>query len=445
MAIIHFINRPRSQNKVGMLFVLRYAMQDKKTARDGRKYVSGVGCTPQSAYTEFNNTKLLFSKDSGRMYYHFVQSFPIGEDISPKTAHEIALKFIEQAEKFKGFEVVVATHCDRDHIHSHFVMNSVNAENGRKFHINTNEVEELMKISDSIIEPYGLSICVPDKSKKLKKTLTNGEYYAMKSHDSWKLKLAIVIDDCMKNAKSKRHFKWLMEQEGYQVKWTDKRKNITYTTPDGKKCGDDKLHEEKYLKENMENEFRIRQTILYGIQESGEQTIESSSKSRADNFSNRRKLQGTDSADRYTESMAGVYFAGTGKADDRSNYGHKDGTTDTNAEAGVRESAEADDEYFRITEDGRIVYIETGWETERSELLIPRQSESSDDSFYEKAIRDFSRNNSGLLVDSLYLAADIENLIDEDGEIQDCTTIHYPTERKKKQEQGYGGPVMGGM
>ena len=98
MAIIHFINRPKSQTKAGMLFVMRYTMSDKKTVCEGQKLVSGVNCTPQSAYTEFNNTKLLYGKDGGRMYYHFTQSFPVGEDITPQTAHEIALKFAQESE-----------------------------------------------------------------------------------------------------------------------------------------------------------------------------------------------------------------------------------------------------------------------------------------------------------------------------------------------------------
>jgi hypothetical protein len=55
-----------------------------------------------------------------------------------------------------------------------------------------------------------------------------------------------------------------MESEGYAVKWTDTRKNITYTTPDGKRCRDDRLHESKYLKERMELELRIRQEIITG-------------------------------------------------------------------------------------------------------------------------------------------------------------------------------------
>lgn len=134
MAIVHFINYRKTQSNSGMKFVLNYAMQGKKTvADDGKKYVSGVGRTPLSAYVEFNNTKKLYGKTDGRLFYHFIQSFPIGENITPETAHEIALRFVSESKKLKGFEIVVSTHCDRDHIHSRFVMNSVNSETGKNF------------------------------------------------------------------------------------------------------------------------------------------------------------------------------------------------------------------------------------------------------------------------------------------------------------------------
>lgn len=43
------------------------------------------------------------------------------------------------------------------------------------------------------------------------------------------------------------------------MNWTDTRKYITYTTPDGHKCRDNKLHDETYLKENLEKLFEFRQ------------------------------------------------------------------------------------------------------------------------------------------------------------------------------------------
>ena len=71
-----------------------------------------------------------------------------------------------------------------------------------------------------------------------------------------------------------------MENEGYEVKWTAERKSITYTTPNGMKCRDNKLHEEKYLKENMENEFRIREEITTGIKGTSQKANANRLKSR---------------------------------------------------------------------------------------------------------------------------------------------------------------------
>ena len=177
MAIVHFVNYKKPQTSKGMGYVLQYTMQDEKTvADDGNKYVTGINCTPQSAYTEFNNTKRLYGKTDGRLFYHFVQSFSVDENISPRTAHEIAVRFAEETEKFSGFEIVVSTHCDRNHIHSHFVMNSVNAESGKKFHISESEIEMLMQKSDALCHEYGLSVLKPKPPTERAKPMNDREY-----------------------------------------------------------------------------------------------------------------------------------------------------------------------------------------------------------------------------------------------------------------------------
>ena len=199
MAIVHFVNYKKPQTSKGMGYVLQYTMQDEKTvADDGNKYVTGVNCTPQSAYTEFNNTKRLYGKTDNRLFYHFVQSFSVDENISPQTAHEIAVRFAEETEKFHGFEIVVSTHCDRDHIHSHFVMNSVNAESGKKFHISESEVEILMQTSDALCREYGLSVLKPKPSTERTKPMNDREYRSAEKGESWKIRLEAVISNAIK-------------------------------------------------------------------------------------------------------------------------------------------------------------------------------------------------------------------------------------------------------
>ena len=129
MAIVHFVNYKRStQSRAAMRGVMLYVMQEKKTTWEGEPLISGINCQPQSVYDDFLNTKLLYHKDGGVMFYHMVQSFPKGTAVDPQQAHEAARRL---AEYFDGCEVLVCTHVDREHIHSHCVINSVNFETGK--------------------------------------------------------------------------------------------------------------------------------------------------------------------------------------------------------------------------------------------------------------------------------------------------------------------------
>ena len=85
--------------------------------------------------------------------------------------------------------------------------------------------------------------------------MSNAEYYTAVKGESWKFELMRVIDECMRYAGNRKEFLALLRSEGYDATWTDSRKNITYTTPDGRKCRDSRLHIGKYLKENREWEF----------------------------------------------------------------------------------------------------------------------------------------------------------------------------------------------
>ena len=239
---------------------MRYVKRDEKTRWGDRQLVSGVNCRPESVYDDFLQTKLLYHKEDGRMFYHMVQSFPKGEEVSPTAAHAAALKL---AEYFEGREVLVCTHTDRDHIHSHFIINSVSLEDGKKLHISEKELSELRQRNDWVCAEFGLPVFQPEQEKKVG-AMTSAEYHVAAKGESWKFLLMNVIDECMRCAENRDEFILLMRSEGYEVRWTDSRKNITYTTPDGKKCRDDRLHDEKYLKADMEYEFRIRESVITG-------------------------------------------------------------------------------------------------------------------------------------------------------------------------------------
>ena len=373
-----------------------------------------------------------------------MQSFHPDEQLTPKTAHRIALRFAE--ENFPGFEVLVATHIDRGHIHSHFVLNSVNAETGYKYHSDNNEIQRLRDASDKLCMEYGLSVIVP-KSKRVK-GMSTSEYHVAEKGESWKLDLAMSIDEVMKYAVSKEHFIRLMEMEGYEVNWKDTRKYVTYTCPNGMRCRDIRLHEEKYLKEVMEDEFRIRKKITERTEGSNEdeygqgspnnklygragEIMESSdrypnSTDRHSQFDTRSD-EGHDNMERY-HGFAG----GTNEADDRSYEGDR---ADVNGVSG--DSSGAGGENARGDSDHGGELPITGWEDEREFLTAALLSGGNDETEFAEddhgfAYSDYPADHLG--IDSAYVAADMINIIDNDSHTEDCTTIKQPPKNKKNNQ-----------
>ena len=241
--------------------VLKYVQQEKKTCAGGFQFVTGHNCVPQSAYIEMMTTKQRFKKTDGRQFYHFVQSFAETDDLTPQEANAIGLELAQR--EFPGFEVVVATHLDTNHIHNHLVVNSVNCETGRKLHQSADDLLKHRQANDEICAAHGLSVLEqPEKSSK-KKRMKPGEYQAGLRDDSWKMDLIHAINEALEYADSRESFIANIEQESYEVIWTDARKYITFVCPNGRKCRDKSLHDETFLKENLEALFIYRQAVSF--------------------------------------------------------------------------------------------------------------------------------------------------------------------------------------
>ena len=245
------------QNRFAMRAVINYCMQEYKTydRKSKRQLISGVNCDGTNAFREFMATKKIYGKDNGFFFYHYAQSFSPKEKITPEQAHEIALEFAEKA--WSGHEVLVATHCDREHIHSHFVINSVGFESGKKLRQSPSTLKQLRKLSDEICIAHGLSVLQPYQGGR--NSMSSREYRSRLRGNSWKEKLAKDIDTAMSYSGSKDELIRNMSILGYYITWTDTRKNITFHCPNGKKCCDDKLYDDKYLKNNIERELQQRE------------------------------------------------------------------------------------------------------------------------------------------------------------------------------------------
>lgn len=338
-------------------------------------------------------------------------------------------------------------------VHSHFVINSVNCDTGKKYHSNKESLTQLMEASDKLCLQYGLSVVKPKPKQKTEHTMSDREYRAYDKGQSWKLNLEINIDECMTLARDREHFIRLMEYSGYEVRWEDTRKYITYTTPEGHKCRDIKLNGLKYHKEEMEYEFRIRAEICRRNAAGAEGYDFESRSSTAHGSRDGTELErpdrlaesagenlGRDSGEvRYPyhrRTAAGTF----GNAASDSAFGwesqrRSDGAVPADDDAGSKE--------HRINDDGIDQRTgETGWEPEREVWESHLTGAGTDEEYFEEAVLDLDDTQpdfGNLGTGVAYLAADLSNIVDHKP-VEDSTTKHFRPERKRRT-----GPTMGGM
>lgn len=261
MAVIKAVS---SKSSIGT--AINYITKDEKTEE---KLISGINCTPVTAIDEMKATKELWNKTSGRQYKHFVQSFSPNEKITPEKAHRIALELSQ--ERFKQYEVIIATHKDKEHIHSHIIVNSVSFENGKKIQQSKADLQLMKNHSDKICRDQGLSIC--EKGQEIS-TYDIGKYKSLEkatqgSYKSYVFDTAMAVLNAKEQATSRDNFIKLMKQQGYETNWSDKRKYITFRDKDGNKVRNNNLEKTfkgEFGKEQLESEFdRNTQRKTYTI------------------------------------------------------------------------------------------------------------------------------------------------------------------------------------
>jgi len=395
--------------------VLWYTQQEEKTLREGQWLVSGWNCTAQSALSEMQLTKERFRKTDGRQYYHFVQSFAAADDLTPREALAIGLELAQR--EFPDFEVLVATHIDTDILHSHLIVNSVSFRDGRKLHQSAADLQAQRLANDEICAAHHLSILPPPQKQVKEKRMGTREYRSAAKGESWKFRLMNAIDQCMRYASTKEEFISLMESEGYQVRWAASRKSITYTTPQGMKCRDDRLHESKYTKEVMEREFRIRAEIIYRGIETAEPIQQGSSP--ADGIAARGGLEyATDPAGQSGGQRwhTGGPSAGAVPAGGAVPHPGADGGTD----AGCGPNAGG---------------AETGWEEERAFYLAAQSPDRAVglDLAGPDPAGDYGWHG-GLADDLVRLGHTLEGGADIDP-VRDATTMHQHADHKLRQKE----------
>ena len=189
--------------------VMTYATNPDKTEK--QFYTTGINCEVKDAVKQMQFVKTLYGKENGILAFHAYQSFNEGE-VTPEIAHEIGVKLANEMWGDR-FQVVVSTHLNTEHLHNHFVINSVSFKDGKKYYSNLTNTALLRKTSDEICEEYGLSVLTEKICKSginfenfYKKSMRDSDYYKFAKED---------IDYAIKHSYTLKQFQQMLVSMGY--------------------------------------------------------------------------------------------------------------------------------------------------------------------------------------------------------------------------------------
>jgi hypothetical protein len=188
------------------------------------------------------------------------------ENITPEQAHEIAYELC--AERFDGFQVLIITHIDKNHIHNHIVINTVNVLNGNKLHERNCDLKSLKDRSNALCVEGGFSVCAKgEKTTHERTSFDSNTYHALRKgrtsdYSCYMLKCFYEVSSGFDLCVSREDFISRMKNRGYQTNWSDNRKHITFTNSDGFKVRASTLAKtfssnNSFTKEEFEYSFRI--------------------------------------------------------------------------------------------------------------------------------------------------------------------------------------------
>ena len=254
MAIVKTIS-PKIKTQGHLSEALAYITKDEK-ASDCYYHNCVNDSDIDAVAKEFQSTRIILRQDKGIIASHICQSFSPDDKVTPEIAHEIGKQMIERC--FPDYQVVLATHKDREHIHNHFIISSVNLIDGKKFYENKSTLKMIRKVSDEICYRHDLSVIEKENAAKYS-PLDQATLNAAKQGRSWKFNLVRDLDAALESCKNKIEFIVFLEIKGYEVNFTNH--NITFRK-NGMKKGirADTLAKQfgrKYSKRSIEKKLNI--------------------------------------------------------------------------------------------------------------------------------------------------------------------------------------------
>ena len=259
--VLNYIKNPdktKESMSDGLKEVLAYTTQGYKT--NEKQYITGINCEPHTALKQMLNTKQSYNKMDGRLAFHAVQSFKPGE-VTPEECHELG---IELAKRMWGnrYEVVISTHLDKEHLHNHFVVNSVSWIDGKKYDNRRSDIEHFRELNDQICKEHGLSF-IEHPSRH---GMSYAEWNAEKNDSIYFRKIIRHdVDNVLSYALDEEQFKKGLEQIGYKVDLTGKHWMVWHPLAKRPRRLDKLTKDGRYSKENILNQ--LQSNIYFPMQQ----------------------------------------------------------------------------------------------------------------------------------------------------------------------------------
>lgn len=197
---------------------------------------SGIDCNVDTWSSDFQLTKSIYNKLEGRQYKHFTQSFDKNCKLTPQQVHQTGIDLIKSCKQFQGFQAVVITHLDKEHLHNHIVINSVNLETGKKFQMSNSNLKTLKKNMElSLSKNYNIAPTLPQKSKvkaqgtKIYKVLEKSQKHTYKS---FTVDITQGVSSALENSKNKNEFTESLKEKNITANYSNEHNTIMFVDND---------------------------------------------------------------------------------------------------------------------------------------------------------------------------------------------------------------------
>lgn len=229
--LVDYAENPQKTEFTDLSRALHYAANSDKThAYEQICYASGINCDPDRVYEQMMAVKQRFGKLGGNVAYHGYQSFKPGE-VTPDQCHAIGVRLAKELWG-RGYQVLVATHLDREHLHNHFLINSVSYVNGKKFNDNKRCYLQMREVSDRLCREQGLSVIEPSKGHTPRSL-----YFAEKNGEPTRYNLMReALDAAISSTIDRSSLQVILRDHGYLLNCDPKRKYATIRSVNGGKA-----------------------------------------------------------------------------------------------------------------------------------------------------------------------------------------------------------------